>query len=278
MTGNSRIEGRLSRILVALLILTAGLTIVALQQRRGYTWANLAGTSGALAGHVLFLMAYLHVWRQRRVRWLMAVGMALSAVSMLAWLYVIWNRWAQRSPDWEWVPLTIVWHFALAIIGLLAIIKPNSSWVSAAKVVSSLTIAALVAMISATVLFWPRVDIRPEVIMTGAIAAIVSTLLVPLLNRSMQRDPERNSGPMLRSNARCVIECPRCALRQSVAPGESRCIGCRLKITVEFEEPSCECGYPLFGLTGEKCPECGREIPGEDRWRGGGESSGSREG
>jgi rRNA maturation protein Nop10 len=37
---------------------------------------------------------------------------------------------------------------------------------------------------------------------------------------------------------------------------------------VEVEEPRCACGYLLYQLAGDTCPECGRAVAAEDRWSG----------
>lgn len=273
MVGSARIEGWLSRVLVVLLPATTVLTILALSFDRPTIWGTLAVTAGVLTGHVLAYMAYSHVWRRGRLRWLMGAGMLLGAVSLVAWLYLIWNLAVWGSADAEWIPLTILWHFALVIIGLLAVVPTASPWVTAMKLVSSVLVAAMAITISMAVTSWPGIEVSPEVILTLVPAAIVSTLLVPLLNRSAQQDPEPNSGPVLRSSARCTIECPRCAQRQGVPRGESRCTRCGLKLTLDFHEPACACGYPTFGLTSENCPECGLLIPAADRWRGSGSAA-----
>jgi hypothetical protein len=35
---------------------------------------------------------------------------------------------------------------------------------------------------------------------------------------------------------------------------------------VVIEEPRCVCGYVLFRMSQETCPECGREVPEADRY------------
>ena len=54
--------------------------------------------------------------------------------------------------------------------------------------------------------------------------------------------------------------CPRCGTQQRFARGTSKCAECGLRVIVEFEEPRCACGYLLYKLTGEVCPECGRKL------------------
>ncbi len=63
------------------------------------------------------------------------------------------------------------------------------------------------------------------------------------------------------------LSCPRCADALTVQSNrEGRCEGCRLKVRVEVEEPRCGCGYLLYELESDTCPECGKAIPADDRW------------
>jgi rRNA maturation protein Nop10 len=58
-----------------------------------------------------------------------------------------------------------------------------------------------------------------------------------------------------------TLLCPRCGKKQQVPVGQSECSGCRLRIRVQIEEPRCaQCGYLLYGLTSDRCPECGTAI------------------
>jgi len=62
------------------------------------------------------------------------------------------------------------------------------------------------------------------------------------------------------------LTCPRCGEEQDLAAGEGQCSRCGLKIRINIEEPRCSCGYLLFRLEGDRCPECGRRIEEKDRW------------
>ncbi|MFG0251941.1 MAG: hypothetical protein ACF8NJ_03610, partial [Phycisphaerales bacterium JB038] len=60
----------------------------------------------------------------------------------------------------------------------------------------------------------------------------------------------------------------RCAVAHMANMGTSHCQSCGLRIYLEVEEPRCACGYLLYQLQGDRCPECGRLIPWKDRWAG----------
>ena len=57
------------------------------------------------------------------------------------------------------------------------------------------------------------------------------------------------------------IVCPRCRTAQSLPFGDSTCKSCDLQIFIKVTEPRCAaCGYLLYKLTGNKCPECGAPL------------------
>ena len=62
------------------------------------------------------------------------------------------------------------------------------------------------------------------------------------------------------------LTCPRCGVEQPIRTGSAKCTGCGLRIRIDVEEPRCECGYLLYQLEGDVCPECGRSIEDQDRW------------
>ncbi len=71
--------------------------------------------------------------------------------------------------------------------------------------------------------------------------------------------------PPVDSASMIALTCPRCGAAQSIVAGHGECGNCRLKISISLEEGACgHCRYPLRGLTGEKCPECGTKFASPD--------------
>jgi len=100
----------------------------------------------------------------------------------------------------------------------------------------------------------------------GLIIAATSTLALGAMALLMRKPGEDEPG-MLTKGVRIAFACPRCASPIEAHSGrESRCAGCRLRVRVTLDEPRCECGYLLYELESDTCPECGRDIPDEDRW------------
>lgn len=67
--------------------------------------------------------------------------------------------------------------------------------------------------------------------------------------------------PPIDADRAIALTCPRCQSPQTIGSGHGECANCRLQITISLDEGVCDkCRYPLRGLTGDKCPECGTPI------------------
>lgn len=61
--------------------------------------------------------------------------------------------------------------------------------------------------------------------------------------------------------------CPHCAVPCAAPSGTSQCRSCGGVIHVRIEEPECTCGYVLFRMSSNQCPECGAAVPDADRYQ-----------
>ena len=96
----------------------------------------------------------------------------------------------------------------------------------------------------------------------AGVSSAIAMIIVPLAIRAERRGLGlETTGPAM------TLTCPRCGHTQTLCAGRARCDQCRLIIRFEIAEPRCVCGFALYRLTGEQCPECGKEIPPEERWR-----------
>ena len=58
-----------------------------------------------------------------------------------------------------------------------------------------------------------------------------------------------------------TVFCPRCRKKQTLKLGGDSCKACCLEIEVRAQAPTCrQCGYLLYNLTSDRCPECGESI------------------
>ncbi len=101
-------------------------------------------------------------------------------------------------------------------------------------------------------------DIFARLIGAISIATACATSAVGVLAR-INRGVDAEPGAFEMVNV--SMSCPRCQKKQTLPLGDSRCGGCDLRIHIRVEEPRCtECGYLLYKLTSESCPECGTAI------------------
>lgn len=136
----------------------------------------------------------------------------------------------------RWVPVTAWWIVALVVVPLI--------W-AAELMVEFLPERFFVLFIIA--------------LYGSGLTAILTSVLVPLIIRTEQRRALRPSETV-DPKATFVMSCPRCTESLKARPGLTRCRKCRLAVTVEFQEPRCDCGFVLFRLQGDTCPECGAKI------------------
>jgi hypothetical protein len=128
------------------------------------------------------------------------------------------------------------------------------------------------AVIGTIVVYFVIAEPRHDDFLLGTIA--VTSLLtgcglvIALAMSMMAKVRHVGMGETVSSKVVIELTCPRCASPQLLRAGLSRCGQCGLRLEINVEEPVCLCGYQLYQLTGEKCPECGREIPKSDRWAG----------
>lgn len=137
--------------------------------------------------------------------------------------------------------------------------------------IAGLTVALLLFRTwFARMFYWRgRLSGYDERVSATVVAGVVLTLIGALTVRALHRSGRRRHGRIDASLPRRVMlemECPHCG-EVLVAPmGDYRCPACRAVMEIEIEEPRCECGYLIYEHTSANCPECGREIPEEDRW------------
>lgn len=101
--------------------------------------------------------------------------------------------------------------------------------------------------------------------MLAVLASIVGTIVVPIAAVSHANKTEI-AHESIASRVKIQLACPKCASRQELSSGNVRCANCKASIFIEIEEPRCECGYLLYQLQGNNCPECGRMVPESEKW------------
>jgi hypothetical protein len=188
-----------------------------------------------------------------------AIGLCVIGVPMF--VIRIWAGWDYPFGNeyGKWMVILVIWTFALLVAGYLATIN-SGNWVGVLRRIVQVCVFALAVMMTAGVLDQFRGEDLGRFTAVTAIITGLGIVAVPVLNRVHGIDKKARSET---SPLEMTIVCPRCLRQQVVAAGPSRCTGCRLKFTIEIEEPRCpKCDYLLYHLTTPRCPECG-ELLGE---------------
>lgn len=272
-TGNRRFHGahlmalhsRSQRSLLILFLVAIGtcgaLGAIALLFGQGSDFLEriLASTAAVAAASILALAAAVPT-EARRWRPIGPVGLVLTSVTLGLWLFIIWADF--RWYDHKWLMKLLIVLSALSVAvphaGLLAMARLHRGYEWARRM-TLIGITALVGLLISVVVFEiPESDVWGRLMGALAIAATCGTIAVPIFHR-MSRIRDRAAVEHIGLSVSLV--CPRCGTSQAMRIGRSQCIQCRLHLAIAIEEEQCaQCGYPLFGLSGASCPECGAPI------------------
>lgn len=201
----------------------------------------------------------------------MWTGIITAPLAWAIWLPMIWgNPWTWPG---DWDDTLIKGGFTLSIItawsahlGMLLLLRLERPWFRMSR--AGTLFVAIVLSVFSTIALWAEWDdeivFRTLAVMT--ILTSAGTIITPIfaLIEVLQRRSEHETVP---SNLRINITCPRCQSEQEIPVGVQRCGNCNLRIELHVEEPRCTCGYLLYQLKGDRCPECGRRIADGEFWQ-----------
>lgn len=208
--------------------------------------------------------------RRKVISWL---GIGMSIAALLQWSFMIWFepwRWG------GWIGLDeLLWKVGatLTIIaiwcthfGLLSLLRLDRGAFRGVRTVTHVITGMLAVVVM--FVFWTEEfeDWTGKMIAVLAMLGGCGTLVTPILG-IVERSGRKDSAESIQRKVMIDLTCPRCGFEQNMKAGSAKCTGCGLRISIDVEEPRCTCGYLLFQLTGDVCPECGKPIEPEDLWR-----------
>tara|TARA_R110000744_G_scaffold89139_8_gene173427 strand:+ start:380 stop:1261 length:882 start_codon:yes stop_codon:yes gene_type:complete len=223
----------------------------------------------SLAGIVIVSVAPKH-GKQRRTLQICTTGLALS---MLLFITLLWfEPWIGYQRDqYFWKPALIALTIGLAAAHRLMIV-PLTNPLRAFRIVKRSTILAastMVILITFGILndgYGSFDEMAARLIAIAAIITAGSTIATGAIAIFAPKpgDDEQSSFD---TTLPVTLTCPRCAANiQARSNKESRCQNCKLKVRVQIEEPRCTCGYLLYKLQSNTCPECGKPVPESEQW------------
>jgi hypothetical protein len=133
---------------------------------------------------------------------------------------------------------------------------------------SGRTVQIVMSIILGIFIFFPRSFSNPATSTRETVLAVLTALiglatlvtLIVLAWHSAFRHAHPNNPPSDAAQS-IALTCPRCTTPQSIPIPHGQCTHCKLQFFISLDEGRCQCGYPLRGLTTNKCPECGTELP-----------------
>jgi len=227
----------------------------------------------SLAGIVVVSIAPKHdtqLGKQRRTLQACTIGLALSMVLFITLLW--FDSWIGYQRDqYFWKPALIALVIGLAAAHRLMIV-PLKNPLRSFQIVKRTTIIAaslMVALIIYGILFdgYGSFDeIAARLIAIAAIITAGSTIATGAIAIFAPK-PGEDEQSSFDTSIPITLTCPRCAESiQAKSNKESRCQSCKLKVRVQIEEPRCTCGYLLYKLHSDTCPECGKPVPQSEQW------------
>jgi hypothetical protein len=267
-----RFAASLLKGLIVLLLLGGALSLAVLVTQLVLHWPRPPRWVNATEGRirisalltvaaVVLASANLAALERRRVRFIAVAGIACSMAGLALGMMEAWSWWL-----WEWsaearslhvLVLLWVWAAICAVISLLSFarVPAHLAWIKT----GTSFLVALVGVLLSDVGWAAATDRKPAlpetfIDMTAIVGACGVAVVVLLhLLFYLKRLEGFEGGPLL-----VRVACPRCGLEQDAEVGSNRCLECALELRIEIDEACCElCGYPLYKLPGNRCPECG---------------------
>ncbi|MFG0251940.1 MAG: hypothetical protein ACF8NJ_03605 [Phycisphaerales bacterium JB038] len=234
---------------------------------------QITGTTLTWGGFSIVCLMQAFAIERRKLVPLMWIGLVGCALSFLLWALLIW---VGDSMNWEvasqlssvGASITMA-TIALGFIGLISVPNLHVRWMQIIRRITILCITIFASLFILMIWYedyadWDFVERLWRAMGAFAILSAAGIIAVPVLWKLQAlREQTRTTLPQ---QLLVRLTCPRCATAQEINAGAGACANCGLRINIDIEEPRCPCGYLLFQLQGDRCPECGRAIAAKDRW------------
>ncbi len=211
---------------------------------------------------------------RRKMRWTSNIAVASLLISMLIFVFMIWF---EQHLNYTLEDIIYKAGFVSFLVSAICVhrllISPlkSSIWfgqvcINAALVFGMITGVFLIILVIEQGFVWRWGDFAIRIIGLCTLATAGTSISAGAISFFGPR-PEDDDPGVINSSIPVSLICPRCRSEvKAKSNSDARCTSCRLKIRVEIEEPRCACGYQLYQLESDVCPECGNSIDESDRW------------
>ncbi|NNF44773.1 MAG: hypothetical protein HKO59_02580 [Phycisphaerales bacterium] len=254
--------------MIASFALAAALGIIAIIfDGLGRTGERVIITALIVGAFSLTCLAAAFVLERHRAIAITWVGIVGSVLAAATWLLMVWIDPSRRWEEWlvkiaGTLTAASIWAPHLGLLLLLKI--DRHSW----RLVRTVTLWLATLLTAFIVLIvWGEwfEDWSGKTVGVLSILTACGTVVSPIL-AFIERLAQREAPAALGRAIAVQLACPRCHAEQTLAVGRRQCVSCGLRIELRVEEPRCACGYLLYQLDGDRCPECGRNVADVDRW------------
>ena len=222
-------------------------------------WWETSASLAIFGGLAVLCLIGLGTGDRRHWRW---AGIAASIIACTMWLG---NIWIGVGSDLGFVIFCALISLATvsvhANLSLVPPLKSEHTWIRRGTIGAAILTGGLIDLMiiddkfSVTGIGY---DFLGRLASAAGIVTGCGTLALCVLLRINRKVDFEPFSPEL---SEITLVCPRCRKKQAIRLGDSTCAACELRISIRIEEPRCsECDYLLYGLTSDRCPECGALI------------------
>lgn len=205
--------------------------------------------------------------------WTLRICAASLALSMSIFIAFVW---LDSVLNYRWSPYFYKPGSIFLIIGCAAahrlIIVPLKVPLLAFRIIKRTALISamiLVAIVTFGIIFDGFGSLDELFVRLMAIASIFvagATIAAGAIAIFAPKPGEDEQGT-LSASIPISLQCPRCDCTINAHSNkDARCPTCKLKVRIQIEEPRCLCGYLLYQLNTDTCPECGKPIPESEQW------------
>lgn len=275
----SSLKGSFLKKVIITFVVLVSITIIlaiALTLELSKDWIEkLTATTALLALCFGVFVAAGAVMRRKKIALTMWMSCILTIVGTVLAIGLIWvdYDYSAEESDLRLCSTSLILGIGLAHSGVFSIVSAHTRLLFFTKLATMVCvwICATLSLIplwyeevfnSFGGVFWTYLPFY----MLSILASIVGTVIVPIAAVS-HANKTQVANESISSRVKILLECPKCAERQELSSGNVRCSNCKASIFIEIEEPRCECGYLLYQLQGDVCPECGRRVRESEKWQ-----------